>query len=318
MALDWNEPSARGRGWTRWLWLPLAAGGVLVVGVLSVVLRQQGTRTRIWPIVRQTAQRLQTDAGALDLYRRNPDLRLSYPTEEAFLARVKTFRGGLSGLPAAEPQVSRDAYLPSPNPWGFQALVKGQSEAWMLLRVQGPGPFGLGPQSQGEGISLLALADSKAGAREESRAGQVRRRQPEWDAYRAVLAALATDDGSRALYRQNPGLAKAYPAEAAFLAAAKGWRPRLQPVPEDILQAGDHLRLLRIHHGPFHNQVQMTYEFPTLRLRAAWDEDRLTVLGPATEEDDAPGLTPPPEPPAPPAPPGPSRSGGSAAPGPRD
>ena len=43
---------------------------------------------------------------------------------------------------------------------------------------------------------------------------------------------LRTEEGARALYRKNPGLAQAFPTEAEFLKAAAGWRAKLGDIPE--------------------------------------------------------------------------------------
>jgi hypothetical protein len=56
--------------------------------------------------------------------------------------------------------------------------------------------------------------------------------RPEWDAFRATVAQLGTDEGCRVLYRANPRLAETHPTEEAFLAAARAWRDRLEPLPE--------------------------------------------------------------------------------------
>ncbi len=312
MEMDWHEAPARSRGWLRWLWVPLALAGGVAVLVFSMISRQQGMQARIWPIVRQTAGRLQTDDGALDLYRKNPDLRRAYANEAAFLDKVRANRAAFAALPEAEPADHMETYRPSPNPAGFRVLLKGQGEAWMELEVQASPPFGMGPEPQGEGIEQLAFGDSKEAARHEARVASSRRHQPEWDAYRSVLASLATDAGAASLYRANPGLAKVYPTEAAFLDAARGWRPKLGPVPEDILEAKERLTSMRIHSGPFLRQVSMVYVFPDLKLRAAWEEDHLVALGPAKPGEEAP------IPPAPPAPPEPSPSGAPGAPAPRD
>ncbi|BDU75872.1 hypothetical protein [Mesoterricola sediminis] len=53
-----------------------------------------------------------------------------------------------------------------------------------------------------------------------------------WTEVRARVESLRTDDGARRLYRENPGLAQAYPTEADFLKACAEWRPRLGHIPE--------------------------------------------------------------------------------------
>jgi hypothetical protein len=63
----------------------------------------------------------------------------------------------------------------------------------------------------------------------------------DWEEFRGITARLASDAGSAEIYRASPGLAATYPSEDAFLAAAREWRPLLEPVPEEIpdLEAGD-------------------------------------------------------------------------------
>lgn len=308
--MDWNEAPKGRRGWSRWLLIPAVLIGAIALMVFATVLRAQGTRTKVWPIVRQTASRLQTDEGALDLYRRNPDLAYLYPTEAAFLDRVHAFRAGLAKLPEAEPRGDRNSYQVFTDPWSFRALVKGEGEAWMLLRVQGPGPLGLMPGARGEGISILSFSDSKAGAREESQKGRMRHHQADWDAYQAVLASLATDEGAKRLYRESPGLAQLHPGEGAFLDAVRSWRPKLEAVPKDIVEADTHLDVNRFS-SPIHPRLTLIYAFKDLRLKAVWERDRLVDLGPATAEDEAPKI------PAPPEPPEPSQSGAPEAPDPQ-
>jgi hypothetical protein len=57
-----------------------------------------------------------------------------------------------------------------------------------------------------------------------------------WPLARAVAARLQTEDGARNLYRRNPGLARVYPSEAAFLAEAAAWRDRLATLPAQAPQ----------------------------------------------------------------------------------
>jgi hypothetical protein len=56
----------------------------------------------------------------------------------------------------------------------------------------------------------------------------------DWEELRAIVDKLGSDEGSRALYRSAPGLAGSYPTEDAFLAAAREWRPLLEPLPAEI------------------------------------------------------------------------------------
>lgn len=53
-----------------------------------------------------------------------------------------------------------------------------------------------------------------------------------WAEVRAEVESLRTDEGTRKLYRENPGLAQTYPTEADFLKASAEWRPKLGHIPE--------------------------------------------------------------------------------------
>lgn len=64
--------------------------------------------------------------------------------------------------------------------------------------------------------------------------------QEDWEELRAVAEQLSTDAGAQALYRSAPGLAATWPSEDAFLAAARAWRPLLEPVPAQIPDLESH------------------------------------------------------------------------------
>jgi hypothetical protein len=67
-----------------------------------------------------------------------------------------------------------------------------------------------------------------------------------WASVHAQIQSLRTDEGVRALYRDNPGLAQNYPTEAEFLKAAREWRPKLGDIPE---KRPDIRKLLKEHSG---------------------------------------------------------------------
>lgn len=71
--------------------------------------------------------------------------------------------------------------------------------------------------------------------------------RPDWDDFRAVVEQLRTPEGCRALYADNPGLARTWATEAEFLEAAGGWRKDLGPVPDLSPDLMEH-QGLRIHH----------------------------------------------------------------------
>jgi len=52
-----------------------------------------------------------------------------------------------------------------------------------------------------------------------------------WAQMRANAEMARTEDGARALYQANPGLAAKYPTLEEFLKASEVWRPRLSEIP---------------------------------------------------------------------------------------
>jgi len=58
--------------------------------------------------------------------------------------------------------------------------------------------------------------------------------QKDWERLRALVTQLQTDEGTREVYRANPGLRQAHPTEDQFLQAVRAWRPRLAPLPAEV------------------------------------------------------------------------------------
>jgi hypothetical protein len=56
--------------------------------------------------------------------------------------------------------------------------------------------------------------------------------RPSWEDFRRVVGQLHDDEGTKALYRAEPELAKEYQTEEAFLEAVRSWRPKLEALPE--------------------------------------------------------------------------------------
>ena len=65
----------------------------------------------------------------------------------------------------------------------------------------------------------------------------------EWAEMRRDVDRMMTDDGARALYAENPGLAERFPTEEEFLTAVRSWRDDLEPLPEKIPVFGGDFRL---------------------------------------------------------------------------
>ncbi len=56
----------------------------------------------------------------------------------------------------------------------------------------------------------------------------------DWGRFRGAIEQLRTEEGTKALYQQNPSLKEAYPTLEDFQKAARQWRPMLEPVPEKV------------------------------------------------------------------------------------
>ncbi len=60
-----------------------------------------------------------------------------------------------------------------------------------------------------------------------------------WSGMDRAVRGLKTEEGTRALYRANPGLAENFPTEEDFLKAAEAWRPNLGEFPAQRPSLGD-------------------------------------------------------------------------------
>lgn len=71
--------------------------------------------------------------------------------------------------------------------------------------------------------------------------------RPDWEDFRAVVDLLRTPEGCRALYADNPELAKTWATEADFLQEAAKWQKDLAPTPDLTPDLMEH-QGLRINH----------------------------------------------------------------------
>ena len=102
----------------------------------------------------------------------------------------------------------------------------------------------------------------------------------EWTQLRTVSDALQTDEGTRLLYQQNPGLAADYATESDFLKAIQAWRPRLEPLPMEMpgLMTGRIAYNVR-KVGGRPKQVELGYRNGKgVWLKVRWEGDRLVSL----------------------------------------
>jgi len=79
--------------------------------------------------------------------------------------------------------------------------------------------------------------------------------RPDWEDFRLVVEQLRTPEGCQALYAANPGLAKTWPTQAAFLEASSRWHKEVVSAPDltpEVMEHGG----LQINHV-FSGQVKV-------------------------------------------------------------
>lgn len=96
-----------------------------------------------------------------------------------------------------------------------------------------------------------------------------------WNAMRKAVEQVSTDEGAKAFYAANPGLAPRIPTESAFLKVARSWRPLLQPLPEALPELETHdLSYVKKADG-----AEMSYRTPKgTKIFMKWSEDRLIEM----------------------------------------
>lgn len=267
---DWSmvAPHLSRRG------LPLGlkvAMGVLAIPVFLVIFvlgQSKAVEAQAWPVIRRIALRLQTDAGAAGLYRANPALARTYPTEDAFLDRVRAHRASFASLPDLPPGAARYECHAGPN--GFRAAVQGSDDSWATFEVRQNILFEKVP---GEGVLRLEFSPTKEPNARERRARRRAEAGLDWQRFRDICALLASEDGTRALWRREPGLHAAFPREDGLLSFAAAVRPHLHPLPDS-----DRLSHVRLFRQVRDRTVRLGYPFQTGTLTAVWTEGRLTGL----------------------------------------
>jgi hypothetical protein len=101
----------------------------------------------------------------------------------------------------------------------------------------------------------------------------------EWPQLRQVVRDLGSDDGAAGVYRANPGLAEDYPSEEAFVKAARGWRPRLEPLPAEppSVFTGRLSMTISVNNG--RRSAQLGYRADSgATVSARWEDGRLAGL----------------------------------------
>lgn len=279
---SWNTPApVRGRRRFRasWLLVPLALAAGVAVLVFALVGRATGLRRQAWPLIQAVNARLATDDGARDLFRKNPLCAAGYDSEEAFVEAARAWRAKGSGLPDQEPRGDRRGYTVDSDPFELDVAIQGTGGAWMRARfATGPATEG---QEAGEGLVRLVFADSYPGLQDAVLQARRHVRAREWEEFRRLTSALATDEGARELLRTSPGLARNWPSEEAFLQEVRGWRPHLAAIPArpDEGEKGDGVQVgFSRHSSPLGSSVEIRLDHPGGRWQALWRDGVLTDL----------------------------------------
>ncbi|HJV21580.1 MAG TPA: hypothetical protein VJ570_02735 [Holophagaceae bacterium] len=257
---------------TAWL-VPLVGLGAAGMGLALWATRaREAQRLRAWGVTRQVIHRLQTEAGARELFGRNPELGARFGSEAAFLQAVGAHRGAFPEAPEAAPD---GTYRCQPGLTAFVAQVQGTDGSWLELEVQGPS---LLDQVRGEGLHGLRFAPDREGLRHPSAAEADAEGERDWTRFLAVVDQLGTSEGTRRLWEGEPGLRTTYPRSGDLEAWAEPQRLLLRGIPR-----GSWARRVKASHGtqrgPEGETIHVDFPMGLRKLRMAWREGRLIFLG---------------------------------------
>ena len=103
-------PAPRRKGLSIWGKLAIGCGAGLLCFILAIgalvgwgVRKATSTLDQGWAEMVREVQSLRTESGAQQLYRSNPGLAQTYPTEAEFLAAAEEWRPKLGDMPAQRP-----------------------------------------------------------------------------------------------------------------------------------------------------------------------------------------------------------------------
>lgn len=271
---DWSSEAPRPSRRRGSLLLKVALGllAIPIAVILFLSGQSKAVEARAWSVIRKIALRLQTDEETRRLYRANPALARVYRDEQAFLERVQSHRGQLSGLPHLPPSADRYECFAGPN--GFRASLQGSGGVWTTFEVR---QDILLEKVPGEGVLRLEFSPTKEAGGRERRAQRKARAQADWQRYRELCGRLATDEGTRLLWQQEPGLHRDFPEAGALLALAGKVRPHLPALPEmpGLFRGRVNRQVLN---GSSGETVRLGYAFPCGTLTVTWSEGRLSGL----------------------------------------
>lgn len=144
MQNSWNRsaPEQRANPWRLWGKILLSLSLALALLVAWGVWHLHRGRTTAWPAFRQVMNRLPSDEGALDLYRRNPALSHAYPTDQAFLEYVRLYRPVLQIPSEIEPGPDAGRYLAFPKiPMCSATFVRYQFDNRTFVTMEFDNPW---------------------------------------------------------------------------------------------------------------------------------------------------------------------------------
>lgn len=274
---DNSAPSpSRRRSWA-WLWKGALVLVASVAGlVLLLLVKAQTSSRKVWPLMRQVAERLRTDEGAKDLWNKNPVLKQSYGGEAAFLEEVRVHRLALAALPVMEPPRDGKEFKPSAGPFNVSLRFHAGRDTWIQLVIQNIS-FSR-DRNLGEGITQLVFGKDEESLKSRQREARQAFWVQEWNQFRNIGEALRQDDSTRMMYRQHVGLKAQFPDEGAFLSTIQGWRSHLKPLPEDYETAKATWNRQR-RSTPFGNSLKMTYPVDTgFLLHQNWRDGELVEI----------------------------------------
>lgn len=276
---SWDNGGAARQGsrkpWLKWM----LAGIGFTIGLPLLITAVIGSlalsnRSKVWPAVRSIHARLQTDAGARDLFVKNPALADLYANDQEFVDTVREWRPKVGDLPAQEPPRG-PAYAPDVNPGEAAASVQGNGGAWMRVDIRGGALAG---PVEGEGSVRIFFGEDKRALRSARRKASASKMRGEWGAFRGLMLQCADDAGAAALYRGERGLHARYPSEAVFLDAVRRMRPAIAELPpaprEDANEFG-----VRTFHTPFRHSRNLVFRGRDgQELVATWKSGKLSDL----------------------------------------
>ncbi|HEU4951456.1 MAG TPA: hypothetical protein VFT46_05865 [Holophagaceae bacterium] len=267
-------------GWLAWL---LGAAALVAMLVTGLVMKVVGNRSQALPLAQGLLARLGTEAGAREVYARNPALAVPYPTSDAFVAAAREGLAAIGTLPSRG--ASPRTFQVEADPQGLQILAKGSTGGWVALALERSDGTPAGHAAIGEGLTFLAFAPGDDGLKDLRRRLRDASGERLWAAYLAVLPALRTEEGTRQLLAEHPALAADPAAKAAFLQAAAAYRPALlaNPVPatwrEAVDAPDDRVRLYRREFPPFSDRAAVGWRPKGGRsLDMEWENGKLAAI----------------------------------------